>query len=78
MARPYDDLVITALRLNPTIPIERDYHVMRFPGRWKEPLRRLAQTQRRGDVASIPIASLNKAITALVPDCVITLPRRPW
>ncbi len=74
MAPRYDELAVTVLRLDPTAPITRDYHLMRFPGHWKEPLRRLAQVQRGGDVASIPIASLNDAITALVPDCVVTLP----
>ncbi|GIJ36326.1 pPIWI_RE module domain-containing protein [Micromonospora sediminimaris] len=74
MAPRYDDLAVTVLRLDPAAPIQRTYHLMRFPGRWKEPLRRLAQAQRGGDVASIPIASLNDAITALVPDCVVTLP----
>ncbi|GAA0360214.1 DUF3962 domain-containing protein [Actinoallomurus spadix] len=73
MAPRYDELAVTALRLNPAAPIERDYYLMRFPGRWKEPLRRLAKARRGGDVASIPIASLNNAITALVPDCVVTL-----
>jgi hypothetical protein len=53
--------------------MQRDYHVLRFPGRWKAPLRRLAQAQRGGDVASIPITSLNDAIAALVPDSVVTL-----
>lgn len=74
MAPRYDELAVTVLRLDPAAPITRDYHLMRFPGRWKGPLRRLAQAQRGGDVASIPIASLNDAITALVPDCVVTLP----
>ncbi|MFE7869882.1 pPIWI_RE module domain-containing protein [Micromonospora humida] len=74
MAPQYDELAVTVLRLDPAAAITRDYHLMRFPGRWKEPLRRLAQAQRGGDVASIPIASLNDAITALVPDCVVTLP----
>ncbi|TDC50775.1 DUF3893 domain-containing protein [Micromonospora sp. KC207] len=74
MAPRYDNLAVTVLRLDPATPIERTYHLMRFPGRWKEPLRRLAQAQRGGEVASIPIASLNDAITALVPDCVVTLP----
>lgn len=74
MAPQYDQLAVTVLRLDPAAPITRDYHLMRFPGRWKEPLRRLAQAQRGGDVASIPISSLNDAITALVPDCVVTLP----
>jgi len=61
------------MRLNPAAPIERGYHLMRFPGRWKGPLRRLAAARRGGDVVSIPIKSLNAAITALVPDCVVTL-----
>ncbi|GAA3450550.1 pPIWI_RE module domain-containing protein [Dactylosporangium matsuzakiense] len=74
MAPQYDELAVTVLRLDPAAPVTRDYHLMRFPGRWKEPLRRLAQAQRGGDVASIPIASLNDAVTALVPDCVVTLP----
>jgi hypothetical protein len=73
MAPRYDELAVTVLRLDPAAPIERDYYRMRFPGRWKEPLRRLAKARRAGDVASIPIASLNNAITALVPDCVVTL-----
>ena len=74
MAPRYDHLAVTVLRLDPATPITRDYYLMRFPGRWKEPLRRLAQARRGGEVASIPVASLNDAITALVPDCVVTLP----
>lgn len=74
MAPRYDNLAVTVLRLDPAVPMERSYHLMRFPGHWKEPLRRLAQANRGGDVASIPIASLNDGITALVPDCVVTLP----
>lgn len=74
MAPRYDDLAVTVLRLDPANPVRRGYHLMRFPGRWKEPLRRLAQARRGSDVASIPIASLNEAVTALVPDCVVTLP----
>ncbi|WP_433300970.1 pPIWI_RE module domain-containing protein [Actinoplanes sp. CA-030573] len=74
MAPRYDELAVTVLRLDPAHPIRRGYQLMRFPGRWKEPLRRLAQARRGGDVASIPIGSLNEAITALVPDCVVTLP----
>jgi hypothetical protein len=74
MAPRYDELAVTVLRLDPATPIERDYHLMRFPGRWKAPLRQLALAQRGGEVASIPIASLNDAVTALVPDCVVTLP----
>ncbi|RSM56786.1 DUF3893 domain-containing protein [Actinoplanes sp. ATCC 53533] len=74
MAPRYDELAVTVLRLDPAHPVRRGYHLMRFPGRWKEPLRRLAQARRGGEVASIPIASLNEAITALVPDCVVTLP----
>jgi hypothetical protein len=73
MAPKYDELAVTVMRLNPDAPIERGYHLMHFPGRWKEPLRRLAATRRGGDFVSIPIRSLNAAITALVPDCVVTL-----
>ncbi|MDN3354179.1 DUF3962 domain-containing protein [Actinomadura sp. DC4] len=73
MAPRYGELAVTVLRLDATTPIERDYHLMRFPCRWKEPLRQLARARRGGDVASIPITSLNNAITALVPDCVVTL-----
>jgi len=71
----YNELAATVLRLDPAIPLERDYFLLRFPGHWKEPLRRLAQARRGGDDASIPIASLNEAITALIPDCVVTLKR---
>ncbi len=73
MAPRYDQLAVTVLQPDPTHPIERDYYVMRFPGRWKEPLRALAQARRGSGPVSIPIASLNEAITALVPDCVVTL-----
>ena len=69
----YDRLAVTALRLAPDVQMQRDYHMLRFPGRWKAPLRRLAQNQRGGDVASIPIASLNDAITTLIPDSVVTM-----
>ncbi|BCY13184.1 pPIWI_RE module domain-containing protein [Actinoplanes sp. L3-i22] len=75
MAPRYDHLAVTVLRLDPEHPIERDYYVMRFPGRWKEPLRALAQVRRPGGPVSVPIVALNEAITALVPDCVVTLTR---
>src|SRR5690554_6714589 len=74
MAPQYDQLAVTVLRLDPAAPITRDYHLMRFPGQWNKPLSRLSQAQRGGEVTSLPIASPNDPITALVPDCVITLP----
>ncbi|GGN18724.1 hypothetical protein FHR83_004041 [Actinoplanes campanulatus] len=73
MAPRYDQLAVTVLRLNSEHPFERDYHVMRFPGRWKEPLRALMRTRRADGPVTVPIAPLNEAITALVPDCVVTL-----
>jgi hypothetical protein len=73
MSRRYDQLAVTALRLVPDEGCEREYHLLRFPGKWKRPLRRLAQSRRGGEAASIPIASLNDAIAALVPDSVVTL-----
>ncbi|MBI1758767.1 MAG: DUF3962 domain-containing protein [Actinobacteria bacterium] len=73
MAPRYDHLAVTVLQLACDMPIERDYHLMCLPGRWKEPLRRLAEARRNGGPVSIPITSLNDAITALVPDCVVTL-----
>ncbi|GAA1801323.1 hypothetical protein GCM10009682_23940 [Luedemannella flava] len=71
----YDHLAVTTLRLDPSVAMPRVYHQLRFPGVWKDPLRRLAQAARGGSVASIPIQSLNDAITALVPDCVVTMTR---
>lgn len=75
MAPRYDYLAITALRPNDAVSAGRGYFSMSFPGRWKPVLRRLAQGATGRDVASIPIRSLNAAITALVPDCVVTLKR---
>src|SRR3954451_15921840 len=69
----YDQLAVTALCSTTATPLTRRYYSMSFPGRWKARLRRLAQSETRRDVASIPIAPLNAAITALVPDCVVTL-----
>ena len=73
MAPRYDHLAVTVLRPDPAFPIERDYYVMRFPGRWKEPLRALMRARRADGPVTIPITALNEAITALVPDCVVTL-----
>ncbi|GAA2560653.1 pPIWI_RE module domain-containing protein [Pseudonocardia hydrocarbonoxydans] len=73
MAPQYDALAITALRLATDVPLDRAYHVMRFPGRWKEILRQQARARNGREIVTIPIASLNAAITALVPDCVITM-----
>lgn len=70
-ARRYNDLAITVMRLDPEYPIAREYHAMCFPSRWKEPLRWLAEASRGGLAARIPIASLNDAIAAVVPDCVV-------
>lgn len=68
----YDALAVTIMRLDPANPIQRVYHAMRFPGRWKAPLRQLAQAAR-GGVARIPISSLNETVTAVIPDCVVML-----
>jgi hypothetical protein len=73
MAPRYDELAVTALHLDPAAPMLRDYYLLRFPGKWKEPLRRLAQARRKGAVASIPIDSLNQAVAALIPDSVVTM-----
>jgi hypothetical protein len=74
MAPRYDHLAVTVLRLDPAVAMPREYHQLRFPGVWKEPLRRLAQANRGAGPASIPIESLNDAIAALIPDSVITMP----
>lgn len=75
MARQYNSLAITALRSDPGHPLTRPYQLMRFPGRWKHPLRELARAQTRRTTAtvSIPVQALNEAITTLVPDCVVTM-----
>jgi hypothetical protein len=70
----YDQLTVTTLRIDPSVAMPRTYYQLRFPGAWKDPLRRLAQANRGGAVASIPIDSLNEAIAALIPDSVITMP----
>jgi len=73
MAPRYDHLAVTALRLDPAVAMPRVYYQLRFPGAWKEPLRRLAQAARAGAVASIPIDALNEAVAALIPDSVVTM-----
>jgi hypothetical protein len=73
MAPQYDALAVTALRLATDAPLDRAYHVMRFPGRWKEILRQQARARSGREIVTIPITSLNAAITALMPDCVITM-----
>src|SRR6185436_17318843 len=73
MAPYYQHLAVTVLRTDPMVAIERQYHIMHFPGRWKEPLRELARAQHGRDKVTIPVADLNSAIAALVPDCVTTM-----
>jgi hypothetical protein len=68
----YNDLVVTVMRLDPEHPIESCYFAMRFPGRWKALLRGLRQVG--GDDGRINLSSLNDAIVAVVPDCVVALP----
>ncbi|WP_218038285.1 pPIWI_RE module domain-containing protein [Acrocarpospora pleiomorpha] len=74
--RRYNHLAITVLRLDPEYPIKREFYSLGFPRRWKESLRLLATASRDGGEfpARIPIASLNDAISAVVPDCIVTRP----
>ncbi len=69
----YDRLAITAMDLDPAAAHRGTYSCLPFPGAWKEPLRRLAQSTTGKDKASIPIRSLNEAIAAVVADCIITM-----
>lgn len=73
MAPRYDHLAVTAMRVDTAAVTQRGNYCMRFPGQWKPPLRRLVQSTTGRDVVTIPIAPLNAAVTALVPDCIATL-----
>jgi hypothetical protein len=73
MTQRYDQLAVTAMSVDRAVVAQRTYYCMRFPGQWKRPLCRLVQRKTGRDVVSISIDSLNRAVTALVPDCVATL-----
>jgi hypothetical protein len=81
----FDRLQQTAFRIRTDVPWQRHLFMLRFPENWKTPLTTLGFPRRDGkETRSVPIALLNRVITALVPD-VITVATRatigdsaPW
>ncbi len=68
----YNSLRTLSFRLSPDVArLPHQLATVEFPEHWKAPLRELATNGRHNPVqTSVPIASLNKAIRALVPDLV--------
>ncbi|MEU0486472.1 DUF3962 domain-containing protein, partial [Streptosporangium sp. NPDC006013] len=73
--RRYNNLAVTVVRLAPEYPIKRTFYFLSFPRHWKESLHWLATASQRNRLTTrIPIATLNDAITAVIPDCIVTQP----
>jgi argonaute-like protein len=70
MHRPkYEHLQTTAFHIADPTLLNRSYHLLRFPAKWKTPLLKLAARPDQ-DTPRIPIKSLNRTLIALIPDIV--------
>jgi hypothetical protein len=69
----YTWLQPSVFRIRSDVDWRQDFFLLRFPERWKQPLLALVQPRQNGfEPRSIPIAVLNEALVALVPDIVTT------
>ncbi|MFI9009917.1 pPIWI_RE module domain-containing protein [Actinosynnema sp. NPDC053489] len=71
----YNTLAVTVLQLAPEHALDHELYAMRFPAAWKNSLLSLARVASRTRVTHLSITSLNDAITAVLPDCIVAANR---